>query len=182
MLLAVTNVVAAQQRETYGGAVEIMELDDNRATFSSVGIDVDKDDVLLAAEKNLFQKILYDGVEGYNDDKPLVERNSSVLDAFFHAKYQKEVLGIKAGKSNVKKSLAYRAYVVSSQLEGEPKKNAEGKYQGTAVIVINHAGLVKFLKMNKVIVGGDSVVIKESVRKGRPNFLKRRRQAQQNQE
>jgi hypothetical protein len=64
-------------------------------------------------------------------------------------------------------------------LEGEPKKKEEDKYVGTAVIVVNHASLVKFLKMNKVIVGGDSVVIKENVRKGRPNFLKRHRQAQQ---
>jgi len=44
--------------------------------------------VLLAAEKNLFQKILYDGVEGYNDDKLLVERNSSVLDACYQRECQ----------------------------------------------------------------------------------------------
>ncbi len=178
-LVALTVNVKAQVRETYGGSVEIMELDDNRVTFSSVGIDTDADDVLVAAEKNLFQKLLYDGVEGFNDDKPLVERNSPVLDGFFHGKYQKELMGIKTGKRNVKNSLAYRAYVISSQLEGEPKKNEEGKYAGTAIIVINNKSLVDYLKMNKVILDGDTVVIKENVKTKRPNFLQRRRKSQQ---
>lgn len=177
-LIALTINAKAQMRETYGGAVEIMELDDNRVTFSSKGIDTDEGNVLIAAEKNLFQKLLYDGVEGYNDDKPLVERNSSILDAFFHGKYQKELMGIKTGKQNVKSSLAYRAYVISSQLDGKPQKNAEGKYEGTAVITINNAGLMNYLRMNKVILDGDTVVIKEDVRVGRPNFLQRRRNSQ----
>jgi len=177
--VALTLNVSAQTRETYGGSVEIMELDDSRATFSSVGIDAAADDVLVAAEKNLFQKLLYDGVEGFNDDKPLVERNSPVLDGFFHAKYQKELMGIKTGKQNVKNSLAYRAYVISSQLDGTPKKNEEGKFVGTAIIIINSASLVNYLKMNKVILDGDTVVIKEDVRTGRPNFLQRKRKSQQ---
>ena len=178
-LIALTLTSRAQTRETYGGAVEIMELDDSRATFSSVGIDADEDDVLVAAEKNLFQKLLYDGVEGYNDDKPLVERNSPVLDGFFHAKYQKELMGIKIGKRNVKNSLAYRAYVISSQLDGKPKKNEEGKFVGTAIIIVNSASLVNYLKMNKVILDGETVVIKENVKTSRPNFLKRKRNSQQ---
>lgn len=177
-LVALTVHVEAQMRETYGRAVEIMEYDETRVTFSSIGIDVDANDVLVAAEKNLFQKLLYDGVEGYNDDKPLVERNSPILDAFFHGKYQKELMGIKAGKQNVKSSLAYRAYVVSSQLEGEPKKTVEGKYEGTAIIIINNARLMDYLRMNKVVLDGDSVVIKENIRAERPNFLRKRNNSQ----
>lgn len=177
-LLTVAINATAQSREIYGGPVEIMELDEDRATFSSVGIDIDEDDVLVAAEKNLFQKILYDGVEGYNDDKPLVERNSPVLDAFFHAKYQKEFMGMKTGKKDVKNSLAYHAYVVSSQLEKTPKKNVEGKYEGTAIIVVNSTGLRNYLKINRVIFDGDSVEIKENVKAKRPNFLRRHRNNQ----
>lgn len=180
--LTVAFIATAQVRETYGGDVEIMELDENRATFSSVGIDINENDVLVAAEKNLFQKLLYVGVEGFNDDKPLVERNSPVLDAFFHAKYQKEFLGVKTKKKDVKNSLAYRAYVVSSQLESSPKKNVEGKYAGTAIIVINSTGLINYLKINKVILDSDSVTIKENVKVERPNFLKKRRQNQQSED
>lgn len=179
MFLAVTFIVTAQTRESYGEAVEIMELDGNRATFSSVGIDQNANDVLVAAEKNLFQKMLYEGIEGFNDDKPMVERDSPVLDTFFHGKYQKEVMGIKIGKQNVKNSLAYRAYVISSQLENEPKKNEEGKFMGTAMIIVNTASLTTFLKMNKIILNGDSAVIKENVKRGRPNFLQRRRASKQ---
>lgn len=175
MLLAVAVSATAQEREVYGGAVEIMELDDRQATFTSVGIDADEDEVLIAAEKNLFQKLLYDGVEGFNDDKPLVERNSPVLDTFFHGKYQKEFMGMKTGKKDVKSSLAYRAYVISSQMENKPDKTAEGKYSGNAIITVNTANLIKYLKMNKVILDGDTVVIKENVRTERPNFLRRHR-------
>ena len=57
MYLTVAISATAQLREVYGGAVEIMEIDDNRATFTSVGIDSDDKKVLVAAEKNLFQKI-----------------------------------------------------------------------------------------------------------------------------
>jgi len=175
-LMTVAVHATAQMREIYGGVVEIIELDDNRATFTSVGIDADDKKVLVAAEKNLFQKLLYEGVEGFNDDKPLVERNSDVLDAFFHAKYQKEFAGIKTGTKNVENSLAYRAYVVSSQLEEQPKKDEEGNYSATAMIVVNCATLRTYLKNNKVILDGDTtVVIKENVKAERPNFLRRNR-------
>lgn len=175
-LMAVAQNATAQVRETYGGIVEIMEMDERSATFSSVGIDDDNKKVLLAAEKNLFQKLLYDGIEGFNDDKPLVERDTPILREFFHSKYQKELMGIKTGTKNVESSLAYRAYVISSQLEDEPKKNEEGKYSATAIIVINHATLKKFLINNKAILGNDSVVtIKDNVKAERPNFLNRHR-------
>lgn len=177
--LTVAINATAQMRETYGGIVEIMEMDDNRATFTSVGIDADDKKVLVAAEKNLFQKLLYDGVEGFNDDKPLVERDSPALDAFFHGKYQKEFLGMKTGTKDVENSLAYRAYVVSSQLEEGPKKNEEGNYMGTAVIVVNCKTLKDFLRLNKVILDGDNNAdIKKSEEVKRPNFLNRRRNNQ----
>lgn len=175
-LMTVAIHATAQMRETYGGAVEIMEMDERSATFSSVGINEDNKKVQFAAEKNLFQKLLYDGVEGFNDDKPLVERDTPILNEFFHSKYQKELMGIKTGTKNAESSLAYRAYVISSQLEDEPKKNEEGKYSATAIIVINHATLKKFLINNKAILGNDSVVtIKDNVKAERPNFLNRHR-------
>jgi hypothetical protein len=175
-LMAVALHATAQIRETYGGTVEIVELDENFATFTSVGINTDDKKVLIAAEKNLFQKLLYDGVEGFNDDKPLVERDSPVLASFFHSKYQKELMGIKTGTKNVENSLAYRAYVIKSQLEEGPKKNEEGNYSATAMIVINHKTLKNYLRTNKVILDGDSVVvIKENVKKERPNFLNKNR-------
>ena len=174
-LLVVANRATAQQRETYGGAVEVMDIDENNVTFSSVGTAEKDDDVLVAAEKNLFQKILFDGVENFNDDKPLVERYSPVLESFFHAKYQKELLGMRTGKSDVKNSLAYRAYVVSSKLEGQPKKNVKGQYEGTAIIEVNQLTLGAFLRNNKVILDGDTtVVIKENVKKGRPSFIRKK--------
>jgi len=180
-LIAVAIQATAQVREIYGGAVEIMEMDDNSATFSSVGIDENDKKVLIAAEKNLFQKLLYDGVEGFNDDKPLVERDTPILNEFFHSKYQKELMGIKTVTKNVENSLAYRAYVISSQLEEEPKKNEEGKYTATAIIVVNCKTFRNYLINNKVILGNDSVVtIKENVKVGRPNFLDRHRKKNTN--
>ncbi|MBR1499275.1 MAG: hypothetical protein IJ615_06565 [Bacteroidaceae bacterium] len=175
VLMAVALPATAQVRETYGGDVEIVELYESLATFSSIGIDSDSKKVLTNAEKNLFQKLLYEGVEGFNDDKPLAERDSPVLEAFFHAKYQKELMGIKTGTKTVESSLPYQAYVVSSSLEEQPEKTGEGQYAAPALIVVNHAMLRKYLETNKVILGGDSVVIKENVKAGRPNFLERRR-------
>ncbi len=169
-LLTVAFSATAQVRANYGGTVEILELDDNRATFSSVGADSDDDNVLIAAEKNLFQKLFYDGVEGFNGDKPLVERNTSALETFYQTR---------SDSKRIERRLPYKAYVVSSQLEGEPKKNDEGMYTGTATIVVNYKRLISYLKMNKAILGEDSVVvIKENVKVGRPNFLKRRHSSQ----
>ena len=175
-LLTVALVATAQEREVFGGTVEVMDIDGSLVTFNSIGIADDDDDVLVNAERNLFQKILYDGVENYNEDKPLVERNSDVLQSFFHAKYQKEVMGLKTGKKDVKNSLAYRAYVTKSQLEGQPKKNGQGKFEGAAIITVNHKGLCDFLKQNKVILDGDSIVeIKESPKPEKFSPIQRRR-------
>ena len=84
-------------------------------------------------------------------------------------------MGIKTGTKTVESSLPYQAYVVSSSLEEQPEKTGEGQYAAPALIVVNHAMLRKYLETNKVILGGDSVVIKENVKAGRPNFLERRR-------
>ncbi len=175
-LLAVAARATAQEREAFGGAVEVMGIEGSQVTFSSIGIATDEDDVLVNAERNLFQKILYDGVEDYNDGKPLAERNADVLKSFFHAKHQKEFAGIKTGKKDVKNSLAYHAYVVKSQLDGKPKKNVEDKYEGAAIIVVNHYALCKYLRENKVILDGDSIVeIKESPKPQKFNPIKARR-------
>lgn len=178
-LLTVSYCVMAQTRETYGGAVDIVELYEGRAVFCSVGTADEKGDVLVAAEKNLFQKLLYDGVEGFNDDKPLAERKSTILDSFFQGKYQKELMGIKTGTKDAQGSLPYRAYVVSSYIEEPPTRNEEGRYAATALIVVNCSSLTRYLETNKVILRGDStVVIKENVKAARPNFLGGKRDKQ----
>ena len=66
------------------GEVELLELDETTATFKAEGLSEKKKDVLEAATKNLFYKLLYEGVEGFNDDQKLVEQEKKFwLENFF---------------------------------------------------------------------------------------------------
>lgn len=133
----VPMLVQAQVRHV--GTVELLEFDDNLATFQVECQASKKGDVQLAAREFVFEKLFYEGVEGVNDDEKLINnlnnRNKFFLEKFFEGKY----------------APMYR-FIAGDTLLDQISKNSDGKFTGTYTIVVKYRLLVKELKLNRLIV------------------------------
>ena len=119
------------------GEVELLELDETTATFRAEGLSDKMKGVLEAATKNLFYKLFYEGVEGFNDDQKLVEQEKKFwLDNFFKG-------GDRA---------PYNGFVKGIQLDGAIETLPTKEYRGFANIVVNYESLIRTLKINHIIV------------------------------
>ena len=58
----------------HSGTVELLEFDGKTALFAVEGIAAKKGDVLQSAKETLFDRLLYTGVEGLNNDRKLVNK------------------------------------------------------------------------------------------------------------
>ena len=96
-----------------------------------------KKDVLEASTKKLFYKLLYEGVEGFNDDQKLVEQEKKFwLENFFKG-------GDRA---------PYNGFVKGVQLDGTIETLPTKEYRGFANVVVNYESLIRTLKINHLIV------------------------------
>ncbi len=119
------------------GEVELLEIDETTATFRAEGLSDKKKDVIDAATRNLFYKLLYEGVEGFNDDQKLVEQEKKFwLENFFKG-------GDKA---------PYNGFVKGVQLEGPVTELPSKEYRGFVNIVVNYESLIRTLKINHLIL------------------------------
>lgn len=126
--------VSAQTK--FDGQVELLELDDNTATFRAEGVAEKKKEVIEVAKMAVFRKLFYTGVEGFNDDKQLVERkNKYWLDNFF------------AGEERA----PYNAFVKGAQLDGDIDRLPTGEYHGYANVIVNTEFLIRMMETNGVI-------------------------------
>lgn len=62
-----------------GGTVELLEFDGKTALFAVEGLAAKKGDVLQSAKETLFDRLLYTGVEGLNDDRKLIGKSREEL-------------------------------------------------------------------------------------------------------
>lgn len=62
-----------------GGTVELLEFDGKTALFAVEGLAAKKGDVLQSAKETLFDRLLYTGVEGLNDDRKLISKSREEL-------------------------------------------------------------------------------------------------------
>ena len=58
----------------HSGTVELLEFDGKTALFAVEGIAAKKGDVLQSAKETLFDRLLYTGVEGLNNDRKLMNK------------------------------------------------------------------------------------------------------------
>lgn len=131
-----STFLSLRAQEKLTGQVELLEIDETTATFRSEGFSDKKKDVIEVAKKTVFHKLFDEGVEGFNDDKKLIEKeNKYWLETFFQ--------GDKA---------PYHGFVKGAQLEGEVEELPTGEYHGFANVVVNYEALIRTLKINKLII------------------------------
>ena len=63
----------------HSGTVELLEFDGKTALFAVEGLAAKKGDVLQSAKETLFDRLLYTGVEGLNDDRKLISKSREEL-------------------------------------------------------------------------------------------------------
>lgn len=113
------------------GSVELLDAsDDNtQVLFQVDGIAAKKGDVAQSARETVFYKLFYEGVEGINDEKPLVTKPKNYyVENFFS-----------------KKNPALNRFVILEELKGAINKNVDGQYVGTYELTMNLKALVNAL-------------------------------------
>ena len=113
------------------GSVELLDAsDDNtQVLFQVDGIAAKKGDVAQSARETVFYKLFYEGVEGINDEKPLVTKPKNYyVENFFS-----------------KKNPALNRFVILEELKGAINKNTDGQYVGTYELTMNLKALVNAL-------------------------------------
>lgn len=99
--------------------------------FTTVGAAAEKKAVEENALKSLFNTLLFEGVEGVADGKPLVYNENPVYtNSFFNS------------------SARYRGYIVSCEEVAKPKKITAGNYQGTYRVTVRLKQLVGDVRKN----------------------------------
>lgn len=101
-----------------------------QAVFTSAGMGTSRDEVELNAVKSLFYTLLFQGVEGVNDGKPLVESENKVYtNSFFN------------------RQARYNIYVVESERVNKFDKIGDG-YQGTMRVTVRLRQLIGDVQKN----------------------------------
>lgn len=72
--VALMSGATALAQVNHSGTVELLEFDGKTALFAVEGIAAKKADVLQSAKETLFDRLLYTGVEGINDDRKLMNK------------------------------------------------------------------------------------------------------------
>ena len=115
----------------HDGSVELLDVsDDNtRALFQVDGIAAKKGEIALSARETVFYKLFYEGVEGVNDDKPLVTKAKNYyVENFFS-----------------KKNPAMNRFIVLEEQKGDVIRNTDGLFIGSFEMTINLKALMNAL-------------------------------------
>ena len=117
-------------QEDYLKIIELKSENGALAKFTSVGIGAEKKLAEANAAKSLIHALFFDGVDGVNGGKPLVEKNNPpYTNAFFNS------------------SNRYEYYVADIDHDVKPKKD-NGRYKGTYTIVLRLRPLMRDVKKN----------------------------------
>lgn len=115
-------------------------------TFTSAGVSSEKKGIETDAVKSLFYTLLFQGVEGVNNGKPLVyEDNPIYTNSFFNS------------------SARYAGYLISCEETSKAKKIA-GNYQNTYRITIRLKQLINDVRKNTGAAEGEAAAAKEKQR------------------
>lgn len=111
-----------------------------QATFTTAGTGASKDDAELNAVKSLFYTLIFQGVEGVNDGKPLAEsENKLYTNSFFGSQARYNIYVVESKRvdkfDKVGKSFqgTMRVTIRLRQLIGDVQKNTKAKPKSTTV-------------------------------------------------
>lgn len=128
--MAVLLCMGGLQAQDYLQIVTFESESGVNGVFTTAGAADDKKGVESDAVKSLFYTLMFSGVEGVNNDKPLVyNSNPSYTNSFFNS------------------AARYVGYVVEAKEVDKPKK-VGGRYQGTYRVTIRLKQLVNDVKKN----------------------------------
>jgi hypothetical protein len=127
----VFSAVTLSAQVNHSGSVELLDAseDNTQVLFQVDGIAAKKGDVALSARETVFYKLFYEGVEGVNDDAPMVTKSKNYYVENFFAK----------------RNPAMNRFVVLEELKGAVNRNVDGQYIGTYELTINLKALVNAL-------------------------------------
>ena len=160
ILLAVLFCMGGLQAQDYLQIVTFESESGVNGVFTTAGAADDKKGVESDAIKSLFYTLMFSGVDGVNNDKPLVyNSNPSYTNSYFNS------------------AARYVGYVVEAKEVDKPKK-VGNRYQGTYRVTIRLKQLVNDVKKN---TGGKEAEQKASgARKRRRPHRNRKKTKQTN--
>ena len=109
--------------------VEIVDMDYSTAVFYADGYASNKRDAIENARITVLRRLLYDGVEGFNDDKPIVAgvgSNNIWLRDFFSGK-----------------NAPFKVYLGDVELIGDFENTNTGETHCVAYVVVKHEFLLR---------------------------------------
>lgn len=114
--------------------VALLDMDATTSVFYAEGFGKDRNDALENARKATLYKIMYEGVEDFNNNTPVVassdyQRTNIWLRDFF--------------TGDGKNSAPYKAFLGDVELVGDYMKNAANEYSCIANVVIKHEMLFR---------------------------------------
>ncbi len=134
LLLFVLLFISICQAEEYIGICSFISQDDKNATFESAGISIKSAGIEENAIKSLFHSLFYTGIEGVNNNQPLVQKeNKTYTNGFFNEQAR------------------YSFYIVSSA-PIDKKQKIGNAFRATYQIQIRLSKLIADMKANKVYV------------------------------
>lgn len=129
LLICSLQSVSAEQ---YLGICSLISKEDKNATFESAGSSAKRNLVEENAIRSLFNALFYTGIEGINNDKPLIQKdNKTYTNGFFNEQAK------------------YSFYIVQSAPQDKVLK-VGNDFRATYTITIKLSKLISDLKTNKV--------------------------------
>lgn len=140
-LFVFLSVIFSQvNAEDYLQVVSLESEQSGQAVFTSAGIGADRDEAEVNAIKSLFYTLIFQGVEGVNDGKPLAEsENKTYTNSFFN------------------RQARYNVYVVESERVDRFTKIDDG-FQGTMRVTIRLRQLVGDVQKNTKAVAKSTTI------------------------
>lgn len=121
--LLVMLPISAQYSQNH---VSILDMDATTAVFSTEGFGQNRSEAMENARKATLYKIMYEGVEGFNGNAPIVassdfQRTNIWLNNFFDGKYA-----------------AYKAFLGEVELVGDFEQHSSNEYYCHIHVIIKH--------------------------------------------
>ena len=124
-LLTALSAGAQESREK----IELLVMEENMAIFSAEGFAANKKDAVENASKAVLRRLLYDGVQDFNEGAPIVTTGQGTnlwLNEYFEGKVP-----------------AYKAFVGDVELVGDFDSSPTGEIHCTTNVVVKYSQLMQ---------------------------------------
>ena len=155
LMMFVACAVSSWSQTEYSTSATLIKSSEDILTVQSLGISDKKKEAVPNAIKSAFYTLFYRGITGYNNNKPLIQKNNQYyVDKFLENRYS--------------------MFVRSSKVLSEPEKNSDTKqYKAEVEVNILINALIKDLVFEKLMEAPLSEVTMEDTKKeiGLPSIM-----------